>query len=91
MSKEYIKCECCGKKIFFGEMVYLHQGYCGTYCSAECYADTWGSSAELDKGLAKIKGCEVYTDEKRKTALLKEMEELSKKLAKAKFELESLH
>ena len=90
MSKEYIKCECCGKKIFFGETVYLHQGFTGTYCSAKCYADTWGSTAELDEGLAKIKGCEVYTDEKRKKELIKEIDKLTQQLDKARVELDNL-
>lgn len=89
MSKDYIKCNCCGKKIFFGDVVYFHsQGH--TYCSAECYADSWGNSAELNEELAKYNGCEIFNDEKRKIVLLREMEELTEKLAKAKFELETL-
>lgn len=91
MSKDYIKCDCCGKKIFFGETVYFYHGYCGTYCSAECFAWNWGESAELDEILVEDNGCEVFNDEQRKKDLLKEMEELSEKLAKAKFELDSLH
>ena len=91
MGKNYIKCDCCGRKIPFGEIVYFHHGYCGTYCSAECYADSWGESDYLDEELVEDNGCEVFNDEQRKKDLLKEMEELSEKLAKAKFELESLH
>lgn len=90
MGKDYVKCDCCGKKIFFGDVVYFHNGFCATYCSAECYADSWGDSAELDEELAKDNGCEIFNNERRKEELLKEMEELTEKLAKAKFELETL-
>lgn len=83
MSKDYIKCDCCGKKIFFGDVVYFHHGYCGTYCSTECYADSWGESAELDEELAEDNGCEVFNDEQRK-------KELSHKLEKLIFEKENI-
>lgn len=90
MSKEYIKCDCCGRKIPLGEMVYFYQGYCGVYCSAECFADSWGESMNLDEELAEDMGCEIYNDDRRKKELLKEMEELAEKLSKAKFELDTL-
>lgn len=83
MSKDYIKCDCCGRKIPFGEIVYFHHGYCSTYCSAECYAASWGESAELDEILAEDNGCEVFNDERRK-------KELSLKLEKLTFEKENI-
>lgn len=91
MSKDYIKCDCCGKKIFFGDVVYFHNGYCGTYCSAECYADSWGEVAELDKELAEDNGCEVYNDEKRKKELLRKLEALEKEKLSIQFELKDFH
>ena len=83
MSKDYIKCDCCGKKIFFGEMVYFYHGYCGIYCSAECYADNWGESTELYEKLAEDNGCKIYNEEQRR-------KELSLKLEKLTFEKENI-
>ena len=90
MSQKYIKCDCCGRKIPMGDIVCFHDGYCGVYCSAECYADSWGCYATLDEEIIKNCDCTVYDDEQRKKDLIKEMEELTEKLAKAKFELETL-
>ena len=91
MSKDYIKCDCCGRKIPFGEMVYFHQGYCGTYCSAECYADSWGESAELDEELADDNHCEIYNDEKRKKELERALEKIAFDKAKIEQELKELN
>ena len=91
MSKDYIKCDCCGKKIFFGDVVYLHRGYCGTYCSAECYAENWGESAVLDEILAEDNGCEVYNDERRKKELQLKLEKLELEKEKAQEELNQLN
>ena len=90
MSKDYIKCDCCGRKIPFGEIVYFHHGYCGTYCSAECYADSWGESAELDKELAENNCCEIYNDEQKREELIKEIDKLTQQLDKVRVELDNL-
>lgn len=90
MSAKYIKCDCCGRKIPIGEEVWYHRGYCGTYCSAECYADFYAEQGILDEELAEDNGCEIYDDDQRKKDLLKEMQELTEKLTKVKFELDSL-
>ena len=90
MSKDYIKCDCCGKKIFFGEMVYFYHGYCGIYCSAECYADNWGESTELDEKLAENNGCKIYNEEQRRKELIKEIDKLAQQLDKARAELDNL-
>ena len=91
MSKDYIKCDCCGKKIPFGEIVYFHSGYCGVYCSAECYADSWGDSAELDEILAEDNGCEIFNDERRRKELLLKLEKLEFEKEKAQEELNQLN
>ena len=90
MSKDYIKCDCCGRKIPFGEIVYFHHGYCGTYCSAECYADSWAESAELDEILAEDNCCEIYNDERKRKELIKEIDKLTQQLDKVKVELDNL-
>lgn len=91
MGKDYVKCVCCGKKIFFGDVVYFHHGYCGTYCSSECYADSWGESAELDVELAENNGCEIYNDEQRKKELQLKLEKLEFEKEKAQEELNQLN
>lgn len=90
MSKDYIKCDCCRKKIFFGDVVFFHHGYCGTYCSAECYADSWGESGYLDEELAEDNGCEIFNDEQRRKELIKEIDKLAQQLDKARAELDNL-
>lgn len=91
MGKDYVKCDCCGKKIFFGDVVYFHNGFCATYCSAECYADSWGDSAELDEELAKDNGCEIFNDEQRKKELQLKLEKLEFEKEKAQEELNQLN
>ena len=87
---KYIECDCCGRKITIGEEVWLHRGYCGIYCSAECYAESYGDCETLDEELIEDSGCKVFDDEKRKKELLDEMEILTEKLTKVKFELDTL-
>ena len=90
MNKKYIKCDCCGRKIYMNDEIWYHDGYCGVYCSQECYAESWGYYGFLDEEIVKNCDCIVYDDEQRKKDLLKEMEELTERLTKAKFELDTL-
>lgn len=34
---KYVKCDQCGKKIYVGEKIVQRNGFCGIYCSWECY------------------------------------------------------
>ena len=90
MSVKYVKCDCCGRKIPMGRDVWVYSGYCGVYCSAECFAEGWGDCLTLDEEIIEDNGCKVYDDDQRKKDLLKEIQELTEKLTKANFELESL-
>ena len=90
MGVKYIKCDCCGRKIPMGSDIWIYDGSCGVYCSKECFAESWGYCLDLDEKIIENHGCTVYDDEQRKKDLLKEMQELTEKLAKAKFELDSL-
>lgn len=90
MSKKYIKCDCCGRKIYMEDEIWYQEGYCGIYCSRECYAECYGDYGNLDEETIENCGCVVYDDEQRKKDLLKEMEELTERLTKVKFELKSL-
>lgn len=80
---KYIKCDCCGKKIYFGEEVYYFDGYCGTYCSAECFAGVYGAESMLDEELAENNLCRVYDDDiiaQRKAEIKSKIETLQNEL-----------
>ena len=60
---KYIKCDNCGKRIYFGDELYKFGGYAGLFCSAECFADSYGEVQELDYELANDCYHTVYDDE----------------------------
>lgn len=60
---KYIKCDNCGKRIYFGEEVYKFSGYAGLFCSGDCFADSYGEVQELDDELANDCYHTVYDDE----------------------------
>ena len=91
MANKYIKCNCCGKRIYFGEEVYRYKGYCGVYCSADCFADAFCITNELDEELAYDCCCTVYDDEARKNEIRREMEEHRMAMEKLYIELEALN
>lgn len=83
MNGKYIKCDCCGKKIYFNDEIYFFDGFCGTYCSAECFATTYGEREELTMEHARNCGCKIYDDEaveKRKAEIKGEIERLKTEL-----------
>lgn len=87
MKKEtrYVLCDCCGKKIYLGSEVYCFDGYCGVYCSAECYADANATLKVLDEDEADNCRCDILDDdatEKEKNSIQKEIAELQNKLDK---------
>ena len=86
----YIKCDCCGKKINFGDEVYKFSGHAGLYCSGECFADSYGEVQELDKELADDCYHTIYDDEARKEEIRKEMEEHKQAIEKLLKEFETL-
>lgn len=86
----YVKCNRCNKRIFFGEKVYRFKGYCGVYCSANCFADTHCVVSELDIELAENSCCTVYDDDARKRELQEKMEMLLREMSDCKAEFESL-
>lgn len=92
---KYIKCECCGKRIYFGEDVYRFLGNAPLFCSADCYADAYGVVEYLNDELATDCWRKVYDDEKE-VALKKEIEQtkiniadLERHLKALEFDLES--
>lgn len=86
----YVRCNHCNKRIYFGEEVFRFKGYCGVYCSDECFADAFGEVQELDVDLADKCCCEVFDDDRRKRELQEKMEQLLKEMGDCKAEFESL-
>lgn len=35
--KEYVECDVCNSKIYFGDTFYEYDGRCGIYCSPKCF------------------------------------------------------
>ena len=87
---KYIKCDGCGKPILFGSEVYQFDNFCGLYCSAECFADSYAICRELDENLADDCHHETYDDEERKKELRKSIREFEMKLGLMISELEEL-
>ena len=86
----YIKCDCCGKKIMFGDEIYKFAGHAGLYCSGECFADSYGEVQELDKELADDCYHTIYDDDARREEIRKEMEEHRMAMEKLYEELQTL-
>lgn len=83
MQGKYIKCDCCGERIYFGDTIWNFGGYCGTYCSAECFACVYGEESELTKEHAEDCMCKIYDDDeiaKRKAEIKLEMQKLQNEL-----------
>lgn len=80
---KYIECDGCGKRIEFGATVYQYGGYCGVYCSPECFTDSYANISILDDDLAENCDCTVYDDETRRR-------EIEEQIEKHQLEIESL-
>lgn len=92
---KYIKCDNCGKRIYFGEDVYRFLGNAPLYCSAECYADAYGTTEYLNDELAEDCWRKVYDDDEE-VRLRREIEQtkldiqaLEMKLKGLEFDLQS--
>ena len=88
---KYVKCNCCNKRVYFGERVYRFKGYLGVYCSAQCFAETHCVVTDLNEELADNSCCTVYDDDQRRTELKEQMERLLREMNECKEEYESLH
>ena len=79
----YVLCDSCGGKIYLNSEVYCYDGYCGVYCSAQCYAEAHATIKELDEDEAENCRCNILDDnaiEKEKENIQKEIFELQTKL-----------
>lgn len=91
MDKRYVKCNRCDKRVYFGSKVFRYKGFCGIYCSAECFADTFCEANELNETVADNCCCTVYDDEKRKRELTEMMKRLQEEMELCQTELQSLN
>lgn len=83
MDKKFIKCEHCGKKIYFGDTVYYDTYGDICCCSAECYIALSGKMDKLDEELAERylwEICDDVTIAKRKAEIERDIEKLQKEL-----------
>ena len=92
---KYVKCDCCSKRIYFGDEIYRYPGNAPLFCSAECYVSMYGEVEYLDDELADTCWRKVYDDEEEK-ALIREIEQtkidianLERKLRGLEFDLDS--
>lgn len=90
MENRYVKCRCCGKRVYFGEVTYRYKGYGGLYCSDECFTKAYGEENKLNLELAENTCCKVYDDDARKRELQEQMERLIKQMDSCKAEFESI-
>lgn len=58
----YTKCDGCGKKIYLGDPIFYFDGYVATYCSAECFADSYATIKELTLGHIDNCDCELHEE-----------------------------
>ena len=81
--KYFIKCDTCGEKIYLGQPMYKFRGYCGCYCSGECFAAAYADSVELTLDEADNSCCELYKEETLitvKTTKVEDIESLMKNI-----------
>ena len=82
--QRYVLCDSCNGKIYLGEEVYCFEGYCGVYCSGECFASAYATQKILNKREAEDCGCEILDDntiEKEKEEIKKEWREVAAKFS----------
>lgn len=83
----YVLCDSCDKKIYLGSEVYCFDGYCGVYCSTECYAEAHATIKVIDEEEAENFRCDIWDDkaaEKEKEKIEREISELQNKLKQLK-------
>lgn len=84
---KYVRCDCCGKRINFGDEVIRFPGYCGLFCSSDCFAYAYAEYGDLNEDVADNCCRTVYDDEEDKRKLQedivnaeKEIKELTRKI-----------
>lgn len=60
---KHVLCDCCKEKIYLGEEAYFFDGYCGVFCSAECYANAHATVKVLDEKEADNCRCDILDED----------------------------
>lgn len=79
---KYVRCDNCGKKIHFGELICIHDDDETdiAYCSSKCLVDSYKGEFVLTEEQATYWGFEIFDDKARKRAIEKQIKELQKEL-----------
>ena len=84
-TKRYVLCDSCNSKIYLGSEVYCFDGYCGVYCSAECFTEAHATIKALSEYEAQNCCCDILDEkaiETKKADIQREMLRLQNELAK---------
>lgn len=63
MKRKYVECEHCGRVIYVGKSAFVHRGYIGVFCSAECCLSRYYPKVKqinLTEDLAEDQETEIY-------------------------------
>jgi len=60
MKRKYIKCDCCGKRIYFDDECYGMNGRCGKYCSGKCFAYAYADTIVMSYEEAVSSGSQIF-------------------------------
>lgn len=82
----YVKCDACDNKMYLGSEVFSFDGYCGVYCSAQCFADAYSTPKYLTEDEAENCRCEIWDD----NAIEKEKEKIQREIAQLQYRLDRL-
>lgn len=80
---KYVICDSCDNKIYLGSEVFTFDGYCGVYCSAQCFADAYSTPKYLTISEAENCMCDIWDDnaiEKEKAKIQSEIAQLQERL-----------
>ena len=83
----YVKCDGCDNKIYLGSEVRSFDGYCGVYCSAQCFADAYSTLKYLTEDEAENCMCNIWDDnaiEIERAKIQEEIAQLQDKLDRLK-------
>ena len=59
---KYVHCDCCGARIYFGNIIYQFSGRCGVYCSKRCFAESYADTDYLTEEVAEDCMCDVFEE-----------------------------
>ncbi len=60
--KEYVRCDGCDNRIYLGETAFQFEGYCGIFCSAECFCNEYARDVVITKEEAENCYSKIYEE-----------------------------